>query len=183
MISNSNKINNDITNYNHHIQTIPDSDCTKYYLKHDIDLHIEPLSCPINVQLPNRTIIKLSGSADLAIDGLSKHATKAHILPRLQIGNFLSIVQLCDDHYTVTFEKTKVTVSKHSKVILQGPRNHNSNLWDINLPTKPNHQSYFMISYKPVGGSIKFMHGACYSPCVGTWCKVIKKAILKHCPT
>ena len=182
MISVDNKINNTVDiKYNHHIQTIPDSGCTKHYLKQDNHLPLHSSSTKIHVQIPNGDILHSSQSTYLPINGISKPAQQAHILPTLQTGNLLSIAQLCDDNCKVEFEKTKVTVRKNREIVLQGTRDIQNNLWKIDLPI-PTNQANFIIPYKPIGDCIRFLHGACYSPCIDTWCKAIDRGYFKTWP-
>ena len=42
-------------------------------------------------------------------------------------------------------------------------------MWTVKFPYKAN----VIIPYKPLGDAIKFMHAACFSPCVCTWCQAI----------
>ena len=66
-----------------------------------------------------------------------------------------------------------------------GKRNTKTKLWNIALPLPqpPSaNQMNIIIPFKPIGDYIKFMHGACFSPCVSTWCKDIDNGVFKTWP-
>jgi hypothetical protein len=89
---------------------------------------------PLTVRLPNGATMESSHSADLDIPGLNAAASKAHVFPGMAHHSLLSVGQLCDEGYIVTFQQDKVTIcnSENSK-LLTGPRDDTTGLWRINL--------------------------------------------------
>jgi hypothetical protein len=81
-----------------------------------------------------------SHTAELDIPELNAAASKAHVFPGMDNNSLLSVVQLCDEGYIVTFKQASVTIcdSKKSQ-ILSGPRYLNTGLWRINLKQTNNH--------------------------------------------
>jgi hypothetical protein len=79
-----------------------------------------------------------SDTADLEIPELNAAASKAHVFPGMANHSLLSVGQLCDEGYRVTFQRDTVTIcnSEHSE-LLHGPRDETTDLWRINL-TQPN---------------------------------------------
>jgi hypothetical protein len=75
-----------------------------------------------------------SQTADLDIPRLNNAASKAHVSPGMAHHSLLSVGQLCDEGYIVTFQRDTVTIcnSDNSK-LLSGPRDVTTGLWRINL--------------------------------------------------
>jgi hypothetical protein len=85
---------------------------------------------PLTVRLPNGATMESSHTADLDIPGLTTAAFKAHVFPGMAHHSLLSVVQLCDEGYIVTFQQDTVTIcnSDNSK-LLSGPRDDTTGLW------------------------------------------------------
>jgi hypothetical protein len=89
---------------------------------------------PLTVRLPNGATMESSQAAELDIPELNAAASKAHVFPGMDNHYLLSVGQVCDEGYIVTFKQASVTIcdSKKSQ-ILSGPRDLNTGLWCINL--------------------------------------------------
>jgi hypothetical protein len=75
-----------------------------------------------------------SNAADLDIPGLNTAASKAHVFPGMSHHYLLSVGQLCDEGYLVTFHQDTVTIcNPDNSKLLSGPRDANTGLWRINL--------------------------------------------------
>jgi hypothetical protein len=60
--------------------------------------------------------------------------------PGMANHSLLSVGQLCDEAYIVTFKRASVTICDSEKAqILTGPRYLNTGLWRINLKHTNNH--------------------------------------------
>jgi hypothetical protein len=60
--------------------------------------------------------------------------------PGMANQSLLSVGQLCDKGYIVTFKRASVTICDSEKAqILTGPRDLNTGLWRINLKQTNNH--------------------------------------------
>jgi hypothetical protein len=93
------------------------------------------------MRLPNGDTMKSSHTADLDIPELNAAASKAHISPGMAHHYLLSVGQLCDEGYKVTFQRDTVTIcnSENSK-LLSGPRDETTGLWRINLTQTDKHK-------------------------------------------
>jgi hypothetical protein len=74
------------------------------------------------VRLPNGATMESSHTSDLDTPELNAAAYKAHVFPGIAHQSLLSVGQLCDEGYIVTFKKDTVTIcnSEGSK-LLSGP--------------------------------------------------------------
>jgi hypothetical protein len=73
-----------------------------------------------------------SHTAELDLPELNAAASKAHVFHGMANHSLLSVGQLCEEGYIVTF--------KQDTVILSGPRDLNTGLWRINLRQTNNHK-------------------------------------------
>jgi hypothetical protein len=81
-----------------------------------------------------------SHTAEVDIPELSAAASKAHFVPGMANHSLISVGQLCDEGYIVTFKQAAVTIWDSEKSqILSGPRYLNTSLWRINLKQTNNH--------------------------------------------
>ena len=121
----------------------------------------------------------------LNIPKASAKGNRAHVFKDLTTGNLLSVGQLCDDGYDIQFTRQKVLLFKSQKLVLQGNRNRQNGMWYLNLPTQETqtmHSANFVLPYKPIKQVIQFLHAACFSPCISTWCSAIDKGFFKSWP-
>jgi hypothetical protein len=89
---------------------------------------------PLTVRLPNGATVESSHTADLDIPELNAAASKAHVFPGMAHHSLISVGQLCDEGYIVTFQRDTVTVcSSENSKLLSGPRDVTTGLWRINL--------------------------------------------------
>jgi hypothetical protein len=114
-----------------HETAIVDSGCTGHFLLVNAPcLNKVETQTPLTVRLPNGTTMDSSHTAELDIPKLNAAASKAHVFPGMAHDSLLSVGQLCDEGYIVTFKQDTVTIcnSKSSK-LLSGPRDVNTGLW------------------------------------------------------
>jgi hypothetical protein len=89
---------------------------------------------PLTVRLPNGATMESSHTAELNIPELNAAASIAHFFPGMANHSLLSVGQLCDEGYIVTFKDASVTVCNSQKFqILSSPRDLDTTLWCINL--------------------------------------------------
>jgi hypothetical protein len=121
------------------------------------------------VRLPNGATMDSSHTDDLDIPELNVDASKAHVLPRMANHSLLSVGQLCDEGYIVTFKQDTVTIfdSKHSQ-ILSGPRDDTTGLWRINLRRTNKHIpepiANNVYALRNTGALVHYLHKALFSP-------------------
>jgi hypothetical protein len=78
--------------------------------------------------------MKFTHTAVLDIPELIKAATAAHIFPAMENNSLLSVVQLCDEGYSVLFSINEVRIlDSTQKIIMKGSRDSTTGLWRINL--------------------------------------------------
>jgi hypothetical protein len=118
-----------------------DSGCTGHFLLVNAPcLNKVQSQTPLTVRLPNGATMESSHTADLDIPELNSAASKAHVFPGMANHSLLSVGQLCDERYTVTFKQDTVTINDSgNSQILSSPRCLNTVLWRINLKQTINH--------------------------------------------
>ena len=78
--------------------------------------------------LPNGQRITSSLSAQLNIPGAMGKSNQAHIFQDLTSGNLLSVGQLCDDDFEITFTKKNVEFKKDNKIQFSGKRRYTNDM-------------------------------------------------------
>jgi hypothetical protein len=79
-----------------------------------------------------------SHTAELDIPELSAATPKANVFPGIDNQYLLSVGQLCDKGYIITFKQDTVTIRDSGNFqILSGPQDLNTGLWCINLRQYP----------------------------------------------
>jgi hypothetical protein len=138
-----------------------------------------------------------SHTAELDIPELNAAASKAHVLPGMANHFLLSVGQLCDEGYIVTFKHTSVTICDSEKSqILSGPRDLDTGLWRINLKQTNNHIpepiENNVYELRNTGALVHYLHKALFSPTKSallqavkdrhliTWPGLTEDAINKH---
>ena len=154
---------------------IVDFGCMSHYIKQNKNIQQHQTKNAIAVMLPNGNVTNLN------IPNSSKTGNQAHLFHDLTNGNLLSVGQLCDDGYNVTFTKNKVMFSKNNQTMSKGIRRMHDGMWNVKIP--PPQQANIIIQYKPIGDAIKFLHAACSSHCVISWCTAIDKGFFKTWPS
>jgi hypothetical protein len=121
------------------------------------------------VLLPNGATMESSHTADLDIPELNAAASKAHVFPGIAHHSLLSVAQLCDEGYIVTFRRDTVTIcnSDNSK-LLSGPRDNTTGLWRINLKQTNKHTPDPIVNkgyeLRNTGALVHYLHKALFSP-------------------
>jgi hypothetical protein len=131
------------------------------------------------VRLPNGATMESSHTSDLDIPELNAAASKAHVFPRMANQSLLSVGQLCDEGYIVTFRQDTVTIcnSKSSK-LLSGPRDETTGLWRINLKHTNKHKhdpiANKVYALRNTGALIHCLHKALFSPTKAAMLQAVK---------
>jgi hypothetical protein len=118
-----------------HETAIVDSGCTCHFLLVNAPcLNKVKSQNPLTVRLPNGATMESSHTAALDIPELNKAASIAHVFPGMANHSLLSVGQLCNEGYTVTFRNASVTICNYQELqILKGARDLDTGLWRINL--------------------------------------------------
>jgi hypothetical protein len=120
-----------------------------------------------------------SHTADLDIPELNSAASKAHVFPGMAHHSLLSVGQLCDEGYIVTFQRDTVTIcnSENSK-LLSGPRDETTGLWRINLKQTNKHIPYPIANnvyeLRNTGALVHYLHKALFSPTKSAMLQAVK---------
>jgi hypothetical protein len=103
-----------------HETAIVDSRCTGHFLLVTAPCLNKVVSRnPSTVRLPNGATMESSHTADLEIPELNAAASKAHVFPGMAHHSLLSVGQLCNEGYILTFRRDTVTIcnSDNSKLL------------------------------------------------------------------
>jgi hypothetical protein len=152
---------------------------------------------PLTVRLPNGATMESSHTTALDIPELNTAASIAHVFPGMANHSILSVGQLCNEAYTVTFNNASVTICDTQEFqILSGARDLETGLWRINL-RKENQQPQQSVTnhvyeLRNKGALVNYLHKALFSPTKSallqavknghliTWPGLMEKAINKH---
>jgi hypothetical protein len=142
---------------------------------------------PLTVRLPNGATVESSHTAELDIPKLNAASSKAHVFPGMANHSLLSVGQLCDEGYIVTFTQDTVTIcdSRNSQ-ILSGPRDLNTGLWCINLKQTNKHIpepiANNMYELCNTGDLVHYLHKALFSPTKSAMLQAVKDGQLVTWP-
>jgi hypothetical protein len=131
------------------------------------------------VRLPNGATMESSHTAELDIPELNAAASNAHVFPGMDNHSLISVGQLCDEGYIVTFKQAAVTICDSEKSqILSGPRDLNTGLWRINLKQTNNHIpepiENDVYELRNTGALVHYLHKALFSPTKSTMLQAVK---------
>jgi hypothetical protein len=131
--------------------------------------------------------MKSSHTAGLHIPELNAAASKAHVFPGMAHHSLLSVRQLCDEGYKVTFQRNMVTIcnSENSK-LLSGPRDDTTGLWRINLTQTDKHKpvpiANNVYELRNTGALFHYLHKALFSPTKAAMLQAVKDGHLNTWP-
>jgi hypothetical protein len=120
-----------------------------------------------------------SHTDELAIPELNAAASNAHVFPGMDNHSLLSVGQLCDEGYIVTFKQDTVTIcDSGNSQILSAPRYLNTGLWRINLRQTNNHKpepiSNKVYELRNTGALVHYLHRALFSPTQSAMLQAVK---------
>jgi hypothetical protein len=133
----------------------------------------------LTVRLPNGATMESSHTTDLDIPDLNAAASKAHVFPEMANHSLLSVVQLCDEGYIVTFKQDTVTIcNSGSSHLLSVPRDVNTGLWRINLKNTNRHIpepiANNVYELRNTGALFHYLHKALFSPTTSAMLQAVK---------
>jgi hypothetical protein len=146
-----------------------DSGCTGHFLLVNAPcLNKVKSRTPLTVRLPNGATMESSHTADLDIPRLNAAASKAHVFPGMAHHSLLSVVQMCDEGYIVTFQKDTVRICNSDNAkLLSGPRDLTTGLWRITLRQTnkhiPNPIANKVYELRNTGALVHYLHKALLS--------------------
>jgi hypothetical protein len=163
-----------------HETAIVDSGCTGHFLLVNAPcLNKVESRTPLTVRLPNGATMESSHTADLDIPELNAAASKAHVFPGMAHHSLLSVGQLCDEGYIVTFKQDTVTIcNSESSKLLSGPRDVTAGLWRINLKQTNKHIpdpiANKVYELRNTGALVHYLHKALFSPTKSAMLQAVK---------
>jgi hypothetical protein len=163
-----------------HETAIVDSGCTGHFILVNAPCLNKVISqTPLTVHLPNGATTESSHTAEFNIPELNATASKAHVFPGMANHSLLSVGQLCNKGYIVTFKNASVTVCNSQQFqILSSPRNLNNGLWRISLRryNQQVHQPIANNVYKlrNTGALVHYFHKALFSPTKSALLQAVK---------
>jgi hypothetical protein len=147
-----------------------DSGCTGHFLLVNAPcLNKVKSRTPLTVRLPNGATMESSHTAELDIPELNAAVSKEHVSPGMDNHSLLSVGQLCDEGYIVTFKQATVTIcDSGNSQILSGPRDLNTSRWRINLKQTNNHTpepiAHNVYELRNTGALVHYLHKALFIP-------------------
>jgi hypothetical protein len=163
-----------------HETAIVESGCTGHFLVVNAPcLNKVKSRTPLTLRLPNGATMESSHTADLDIPESNAAASKAHVFPGMARHSLLSVGQLCEEGYIVTFKQAVVTIcDPQQSQILSGPRDLNTSLWLINLKQTNNHIpepiENNMYELRNTGALVHYLHKALLSPTKSAMLQAVK---------
>jgi hypothetical protein len=123
--------------------------------------------------------MKYSHTADLEIPELNAAASKVHVFPGVAHHSLLSVGQLYDEGYIVTFKQDTVTIfNSESSKFLSGPRDVTTSLWRINLKQTNKHIpdtiANNVYELRNTGALVHYLHKALFSPTKAAMLQAVK---------
>jgi hypothetical protein len=119
-------------------------------------------------------------TAALDIPELSKAASVAHVFPAMENNSLLSVGQLFNEGYYVTFKLDSVkNFNTTGNAILKGIRDLGTGLWRINLrknePQSPIATANNVYELRNTGALVNYLHKALFSPTKSALLRAVKK--------
>jgi hypothetical protein len=158
-------------------RAILDSGCTSNFLSATAPCSDkQSVHLPLNVNMPNGTMIQSSHTCKLLLTDLPPQERQAHILPGLGHNSLISVGKLCDNGCSVTFTQEQVTVSRNGKCVMYGSRDPKSRLWQVDLKKRFETQQV-QCNHAHDNSNQKYLtnylHTACFSLVKSTWIRAI----------
>jgi hypothetical protein len=131
--------------------------------------------------------MEASHTAELNIPQLNAAASKSHFFPGMANHYLLSVGQLCNEGYIVTFKDASVTVCNSQKLqILSGPWDLDTGLWRINLK-QDNQQIHYPVAnnvyeLRNTGALVHYLHKALFSPTTSALLQAVRNGHLVAWP-
>jgi hypothetical protein len=126
-----------------------------------------------------------SHTATLDITELSKAASTSHFFPAIENNSLLSVGQLCNEGYYVTFKLDSVTIfNTTDTAILKGIKDLGTGLWRINMrksvPQSPIANANNVYELRNTGVLVNYLHKALFSPTKSALLHAVKKRKFDH---
>jgi hypothetical protein len=139
------------------------------------------------VRPPNGATMESSHTAELNIPQMNAAASITHVLPGMAKHYLISVGQLCNEGYIVTFKNPSVSVCNSQKFqILSDPRDLDTGLWRINLKQDNQHVHQAVANnvyeLRNTGALVHYLHKALFSPTKSALLQAVKNGHLVTWP-
>jgi hypothetical protein len=138
---------------------------------------------PLTVRLLNGATMESTHIESLDIPELNKAASITHIFPGMVNHYLLSVGQICNEGYSITFRIDLVTIYNSQNVqILKGARDLDTGLWRINLGKEyqqhPHEEANNVYELYNTGALVNYLHKAMSSPTKSALLQAVKNGHL-----
>jgi hypothetical protein len=171
-----------------HETAIVDSGCTGHFLLVNAPcLKKVKSQNPLTVRIPNGATLESSHIAELNIPELNADASIVHVLPGMANHSLLSVGQLYNEGYIVTFKNASVIICDPKEFqIMSGARDLDTGLWSINL-RRDNQQLQKSVAnnvyeLRNTGALFHYLHKALFSPTTSALLQAVKNGHLVTWP-
>jgi hypothetical protein len=163
---------------------IADSGATSNFFTTDAAvINVKPAEKPLIVRIPNGKQLHSTHVCELNMPQLPYDARQGHIIPGMRGHSLVSLVQLCRAGCEVAITNNEMQVKYEGKVVLQGKKCKRTGLWLIPLTATSTGLDGEGQDTEEVAGNvyhtssraewIQYLHQACFSSTIATWCKAI----------
>jgi hypothetical protein len=138
---------------------------------------------PFTVRVSNGATVESTHTASLDIPELNETAFIAHIFSGIANHSLLSVEQLCNKGYSVTFKIDAVTIYNPRYIqIFKGARDLDTGPWRINLRMEhqqhPHEVANKVYELRNTGALVNYLHKAMFSPMKSALLQAVKKVYL-----
>jgi hypothetical protein len=156
-----------------------DSGCTTHICTPETQLkNITPTANPINITIPDGSIMRSTHEGHLDIAELPSTATLTHVVPELHTP-LISVGQLVDNGCTATIDKKTIDIKYNDKTVMTGIRSPTTALWYLkDMPHNIDKNNIFPFYANSAG----FQHAAFFSPALETLYKALKLKFISNIP-
>jgi hypothetical protein len=141
--------------------------------------NLQPTTTPIDISLPDGSVITSTHTATLRLPGIPIECCVAHIFPDL-VTSLLSISLFADAGLQTTYVSDEVVISENDITLLSGMRDPATGLWMIDLDQPA---PRFMMALKHLPEThrqlVANIHKAWGSPAVSTFLDAVNKGYIK----
>ena len=143
-----------------------------------------PTANPITIQLPNGERVTSTHEAELTLPMLRFAARHVHLVPGLHNCSLLSIGQLCDAGYEVTFDYKHMHVILDGHCVLHGEHSTTTRLWHVQPYCEPIHNHIAAAAFDSPNSAklVAFAHATLFSPALSTLEKALQNGHLINFP-
>jgi hypothetical protein len=165
----------------HDETVIVDSGCTGHFLLIDAPCRNKiKVKNPLRVRLPNGETMDSTNTSSLDIPEISEAASVEHFPPYMANNSLLSVGQLCNDGYYVTFRIDDIKIyNLAGKSILKGQRDLGTGLWRINLRSNTHQlkiaEANNVYELRNTGMLVNYLYTAMFSPTKSALLQAVKK--------